>query len=262
MRFGLLILKLHLTPHCVFLLQVTPHWTGTMMLGDIFPWILYLCWLPVGWILYPVRCIWTSIHSLVHSSSGLVHINSNRYISNPNWLRLCNLYEFICSKNNSLGKGGYGEVFRGRNVHTQEEVAVKIVEKSDLTQKYIERELTFTKLSHKNIIRVLWTFEDKYFGYFVMEYCPYSNLNTFMKDRKIALGLCLSFMRNLAEAVLHIHQRNISHRDINPWNILVKRDEDGGYFLLLADFGLARDFPLSSTAFPATGNTGNIVTSL
>ena len=313
-----------------------------MLLEDIFPWIFYL-WYPVGWIIYPVHCIWTLIRSSIQSLSYPVCSNTNRYNSNhdtsnhnnsnhdnsnhdnsnhnnsnhnnsnhnnsnhdnsnhnnsnhdnsnhdnsnhnnsnhnnsnnnnsnhnnsnhnnsnPNLLTLGGVYEIEFLKKYSLGRGGFGEVFRGRNIHTREEVALKRVDRDNLTEKYLERELSFkTVFDHKNIIKFLWTGEDEYYGYFVMEYCPCGNLNTFMKDREIPLVLCHSFMRNLAEAVLHIHQKLISHRDINPWNVLVKQDEDGGYYLLLADFGLARYFPVTSSGILATGNTGNIFTSL
>ena len=120
---------------------------------------------------------------------------------------------------------------------------MKKVTNNSQTQTYIDRELTFmTKCTHENIVNLLWTAEDEYFRYFVMEYCPFGNLNTYMKDREISHGLCLSFMLNLGEAVLYLHRLNISHRDIKPLNVLVKED-GGGLHLKLADFGLARYFP-------------------
>ena len=189
-------------------------------------------------ILFWIRCLW-----------------------NPSLLRLGDCYEVDCSDKYLLGSGTYGTVWRGRNVRTPEEVAVKKVRRSSETRTFIQRELGFmTTCNHKNIIKLLWSGEDKFSRYFVMDFCPLGNLNEFTRNIEISLGLCFNFMRNLAEAVLYLHERNIAHRDIKPLNILVK--ENGGYFLLLADFGLARYFPTSSTGMCASHDTGNFVTSL
>ena len=175
---------------------------------------------------------------------------------NPNLLTLGDSFEVDQTTKNELGRGAYGIVFRGINIHTREDVAVKKVTRNSMTQTYITRELTFmTRCKHGNIIKLLWSEEDEYSRYFVMEYCPFGNLNNFMRDREISHGLCLSFMLNLGEAVLYLHKLNISHRDIKPLNVLVWENA-GGLYLKLADFGLARYFPVSSTGFDATRDTG------
>ena len=166
---------------------------------------------------------------------------------NQNLLTLGDSFEVDQTTKNELGHGAYGIVFRGTNIHTREDVAIKKVTRNSMTQTYITRELTFmTRCKHENIIKLLWSEEDEYSRYFVMEYCPFGNLNNFMRDREILHGLCLSFMLNLGEAVLYLHNLNISHRDIKPLNVLVKENA-GGFYLKLADFGLARYFPLSSS---------------
>ena len=167
-------------------------------------------------------------------------------------------FEVDQTSKNELGRGAYGIVFHGTNIHTKEDVAVKKVTRSSLTQTYITRELTFmTRCEHENIIKLLWSEEDEYSTYFVMEYCPFGNLNNFMRsrDKGISHRLCLGFMLNLGEAVLYLHQLNISHRDIKPVNVLVWENA-GGFYLKLADFGLARYFPVSSSGFDATQDTG------
>ena len=209
------------------LLQVVIPTAGSIMLQEI-----------LFWILFRIRRVWYK-----------------------NLLRLGDCYEVDCSERYLLGRGTYGTVWRGRNVRTREEVAIKEVRKSTETQKFIKRELELMeKCNHRNIIRLQWSCEDTFCRYFVMDYCPNSNLNAFMVNRKISLWLCLRFMRNFAEAVLYLHQKKISHRDIKPLNILVK--QNGGYYLLLADFGLARYFPSSSTGIYASPDTGNFVTSV
>ena len=158
---------------------------------------------------------------------------------------------------NELGRGTFGIVYKGWKINTQEEVAVKKVKISGQTRTYIKRELTFLKkCEHSNIVKLFWSGKDEHYAYFVMEYCPFGNLNYFMKNREISCELCLSFMLNISEALLYIHERNISHRDIKPLNVLVKEGGSGGFYLILADFGLARFFPTSSTGMNATHGIG------
>ena len=166
------------------------------------------------------------------------------------------LYEVDEIRNNELGRGGFGIVYKGRNIRTREEVAVKKVAISNATKKFVDRELQFmNKCKHKNIIKMFWSQGDNHVRYFVIEYCPFGNLNKFMKDKGIYQALCLGFMGDLGDAVWYLHHLYIAHRDIKPFNVLVKK-ENGEFILKLADFGLARHFPVSSTGFDATPDAG------
>jgi serine/threonine protein kinase len=174
---------------------------------------------------------------------------------NPDLLILQGPYEV--DRSCELGSGTYGIVWIGRHVQTRDEVAVKKVKVTELTKKFVDRELSLlSECHHRNIIKLLWSEQDNDCRYFVMEYCIHGNLNTFIKDKQISIGLCVKFMLNIARAVDHLHMLSISHRDIKPTNILVS-DQDG-YFLKLADFGLARYFPTSSSGIAASLNTGTL----
>ena len=65
-------------------------------------------------------------------------------------------------------------------------------------------------------------------------------------------------MRDITHGVRHLHcTLKICHRDIKPANILVQNDNDGrGPYMKIGDFGLARNFPESTSAISATGNVG------
>ena len=178
------------------------------------------------------------------------------YILHPDRLYLGDCYGADCS--DILGRGAYGVVMRGRNLCTQETVAIKEVIISEATTKFMTRELKFLNLfNHKNIVRFFDSKTRKKCIYFVMEYCQCGNLEEFVRNRPISLPLRHSFMCNLAKGMRYLHRKYISHRDIKPVNILVKNNHDD-YFLVLADFGLARYFPASSSGVEASVTTGNI----
>ena len=75
---------------------------------------------------------------------------------NQNLLTLGDSFEVDQTTKNELGRGMYGIVFRGTNIRTREDVAIKKVTRNSITQTYIKRELTFmTKCKHENIIKLL-----------------------------------------------------------------------------------------------------------
>ena len=84
-----------------------------------------------------------------------------------------NLHDFY-DLENSLGKGKYGIVKKGRHKKSGKEVAVKIVKKKELSLKDIEllkREIEVLKIcQHPNIIRFYDVFENSDYIYIVMEY--------------------------------------------------------------------------------------------
>ena len=155
-------------------------------------------------------------------------------------------YEVTCTQANQLGKGGFGRVFRGKRICDVTDIAVKIVDINRKTRTFIDREYCLMReCVHENIVK-LFHFERKQSSaYFVMEYCRHGNLNKFMKGNSVTFEQGLNFMINIATAVRFLHeQRFICHRDIKPDNILVT----DAIIAKLADFGLARDFNVSSYA--------------
>ena len=160
----------------------------------------------------------------------------------------------VCSEENELGRGSYGEVFQGINTKTQEGVAVKRVHTSVPKQK---RELEAMKsIHHENIVRLLYSEYRTPYMFLVMELCD-NDLNNFLLDITIPLTLCVKFMQNIAQAINHLHNEvNILHRDIKPTNTLVQQDEVSGYILKLSDFGLAKRIPQSSAPITNTAHVG------
>ena len=208
-----------------------------MLLKKLYSWLLVLLLKPLSWI-----------RMLINTASTWIRRQWNRDL-----LILKGPYEADRSK--VLGSGSYGIVLIGRCVQTNETVAVKMVAITDRTTIFVKRELKLlSKIHHPNIIKLLWSEANRSNQYFVMEYCIHGNLNAFIRNREISFGLCVKFMLDIAQAIDYLHKKRISHRDIKPANILVS--EDDGYFLKLADFGLARYFPTSSSLITATQGTG------
>ena len=102
----------------------------------------------------------------------------------------------------------------------------------------------WAQLDHPNCVKLLGvSFDPTEFYYLLCEYMPGGSL----LDRHNALRSqptpprpqtpqMLMEMRQIAEAMDHLHSKNILHRDLKSANVLVA--EDGR--LVVADFGLVR----------------------
>ena len=88
----------------------------------------------------------------------------------------------------------------------------------------------------------------EFFVYLILELCMLGDLSKFFKDQgRVSFERILKFMKDLGNGLDYLHtDRGILHRDLKPGNILVK-DEDSGYYLAIADFGLSKFLSGSST---------------
>jgi serine/threonine-protein kinase len=146
-------------------------------------------------------------------------------------------------------RGGMGVVYRARQVHSNKEVALKVVNSGDRCRALRELEVA-ANLEHKHLVGVNHVGEHDGSLYFTMKLAEGSlaerleqhSLRTAAptsaaeraqveRDRK----RLARFMAKVARAVDYLHGRGIIHRDLKPGNILLDAQDEP----LVADFGLA-----------------------
>lgn len=137
-----------------------------------------------------------------------------------------------------LGRGGFGVVYRARQLSVDREVAIRIdtrVLLDDRDQRRFLREAKAAgRLSgHPHVVEIYdaGVLADSR-PYLVMELCPGGSLacHAPMPPREVA-----EIGQKIADALAAAHDLGVLHRDIKPGNILVKRYGTVG----LAGFGLA-----------------------
>ena len=164
-------------------------------------------------------------------------------------------------KERLLGKGGFGEVWKAKNVHKNIDVAIKEVQINEQTKIFIEREKELMeKCDHRNIITFFDAIASGSIMNFILEYCCHGDLDSFFKgqEHRVSFEQCLRYMENIASGVEHLHDCKICHRDLKPCNILVQSASDGvtPTCLKVADLGLGRSLTASSSPAPMTANIG------
>lgn len=152
-----------------------------------------------------------------------------------------------------LGKGQFGTVKLGKNILTEEAVAIKILDKTDKSKfsfEMMRRELdilTFLanqRNSHQNIVRVYDIFETTKSIYIVMEYTDKGSLDSIMKNRKHSKEFNWDFIKpitlQICAGLEFLHSNGILHRDIKPHNVLLSKNGKDGCLIKISDFGLSQ----------------------
>uniref|UniRef100_A0A8C6P7T1 Serine/threonine-protein kinase CHK1 n=1 Tax=Nothobranchius furzeri TaxID=105023 RepID=A0A8C6P7T1_NOTFU len=142
----------------------------------------------------------------------------------------------------TLGEGAYGEVRLLVNRHTEEAVAVKVVDTSQSKEcaDNVKKEVCVHKmLNHPNIVKFFGHRKEGATVYLFLEYCTGGELfDRIEPDVGMPERDAHRFFQQLMSAVEYLHSLGITHRDIKPENILLD-DKDN---LKLTDFGLATMF--------------------
>jgi len=156
-----------------------------------------------------------------------------------------------------LGHGQYGTVREATLIGHDLFVAIKSVSKEKVKGNLtiLKRELDVMRaVDHPNLIKYYEAYEDERYIHIVMELCTGGDL----LDRMVAWGsvderqVCV-VMRKLLRAVLHLHEINITHRDLKPDNFLFA-SKDPESEIKIIDFGMSiHSYPLMEmTSFVGT----------
>ena len=151
-----------------------------------------------------------------------------------------------------LGSGSYGRVYLIKHNITNEEYALKVIDKKKLKQMYGETDIMKneiniqSKLIHENIIRLYNVYEDDNSINLIMEYAKNGNLFELLSKPENKNGFdeqrAFDYYIQVVNAVYFLHQNNIIHRDIKPENLLFGKEG----LLKLCDFGWAKELNLEN----------------
>ena len=148
--------------------------------------------------------------------------------------------ETKCGKPIELGTGSYGQIFLCRNKIDNNLYAIKEMNKNYLIQKLkslvpIYNEIYFqSRITHQNIVRLLYEKETEDNFYLIMEYADGGNLFNYIEKKKhLSEQESFKFFSQIANAVHFLHKNDLIHRDIKPENILLF----GNNLCKLCDFG-------------------------
>lgn len=157
-----------------------------------------------------------------------------------------------------LGHGGFGITYLATSSQANKQVAVKeffpsgycernvmtgyVSLKSDVSKyktKFTSEAKKISQLNHKGIVKVIEVFEENGTAYYVMDYIKGKSLLDLIRIKPYSVDESIDIIRNIAEALKHIHSKRMLHLDIKPMNIMI-RDSDN--LPIVIDFGISKTY--------------------
>ncbi len=143
-----------------------------------------------------------------------------------------------------IGSGSFGKVYYSKEIYSQEEFAIKIIDKnSKNTWELMKNEIDIMKITkHRNIVKFIDSYENSNYTFIVMEYLKHGSLSTYLyrKNFKLKEKVIAKVAKQVAEALYYLHKIGILHRDLKPENILISSKRDHDLYIKLTDFGLSK----------------------
>ena len=165
-----------------------------------------------------------------------------------------NLINYIIKK--QIGKGSYGQIFLVEDVHCNQYALKKIIACSESSIKKIKNELKIlldiqNSFSQLNVVSIYGITSQQldittHALYVLMELASSDWEKEILERKKLKQYYSeyelMSILFSLVKSLSILQQKNISHRDIKPQNILIFKDKKtGNKKYKLADFGEAKE---------------------
>jgi eukaryotic-like serine/threonine-protein kinase len=156
-----------------------------------------------------------------------------------------------------IGTGGMGEVYRAEDPRLARQVAIKVLRSLDtVALKRFQREArAVASLAHPNTLAVYDVGEDNGVSYLVSELLAGQTLRKRLHN-PLPLSDALAIIRQIADALMAVHEKGIVHRDLKPENVFVLPNGT----VKLLDFGVARPMTTTSPDVTPGGATPTVST--
>ncbi|HEY5914066.1 MAG TPA: protein kinase [Verrucomicrobiae bacterium] len=140
-----------------------------------------------------------------------------------------------------IAHGGMGMVYKARQVSLGRLVALKMLlfgahSSPGAVHRLRAEAMAAASLHHPNIVSIheVGFCEGQHF--LAMDYVEGRPLSALIAGRPLPPKRAATYLRTIAEAVHHAHERGILHRDLKPSNILIDQEDQPR----ITDFGLAK----------------------
>lgn len=153
----------------------------------------------------------------------------------------------LYSRQQSVGSGGIGTVYKGTQARLNRAVAIKEikdifhvfadVQREDIVERFIKIVQAQAALNHTNIIETLDIISDAEYPFVVTQWAPGGNLRRLIDgDGRPPLNVAMRYFLQILHALTAAHDAGLVHGGLKPENVVL--DQAGN--ALLTDFGISR----------------------
>lgn len=141
-----------------------------------------------------------------------------------------------------IGEGSFGTIYKGQNIRTKENVAIKVEPIRRGTKLLKNESIIYNHLnSCPGIPSVKWFGKDKVNYYMVINLLGESLQDLKNKNAYFSLKLTLQIGINIINLLKTIHDKGLVHRDVKPDNFLLGLNSKSSQIYII-DFGLCKPF--------------------
>jgi serine/threonine protein kinase len=158
-----------------------------------------------------------------------------------------------------IGAGGFGAVYRARQLPLERHVAVKVLPSKAMLDpariaRFEHEAALFQRLEHPNTVKLIDFGTGGGVPFIVMELLRGESLASLIeREGPQSEARTARVATDVLKALMEAHAIGIVHRDIKPANIFITRPAGDPFFVKLLDFGIAKETtadPVASTRRP------------
>jgi serine/threonine protein kinase len=144
--------------------------------------------------------------------------------------------------NRQLGKGGFGQIYLGRNIKENTPIAIKVEDSSNRSHLHAEFEILKEIQGGIGIPRIFKYRQGQKHNYLIMELLGKSIEKLFSENEKcFTYKTIFQIGYQMIERIQYVHYKGYIHRDIKPGNFVIGRGEKNKIIYII-DFGLSKKY--------------------
>ncbi len=148
---------------------------------------------------------------------------------------------------NVIGRGGMGEVYEATHLSTNEEAAVKLLQRNFFADphtiaRFSREAKAAAAMDSPHVVRVVEVpSEDSPIPYLAMERLRGEDLASMLRrERRLSSRDLARLLRQVGAGLDAAHASGVVHRDIKPQNIFLARKDEGSPTWKVLDFGVSK----------------------
>ena len=144
--------------------------------------------------------------------------------------------------NKILGKGGFGQIYLGRNIKEDFPIAIKVEENGNRSHLYLEYEILKEIAGEEGIPRIYKFRQGHNHNYLLMELLGKSIDKLFSENKKhFSYKTIFQIGYQMIQRIEYVHSKGYIHRDIKPGNFVIGK-KDKSKIIYIIDFGLSKRY--------------------
>ena len=144
--------------------------------------------------------------------------------------------------NRQLGKGGFGQIYLGRNIKENIPIAIKVEENGTRSHLFLEYEILQEIQGEEGIPKVYKFKQGHKHNYLIMELLGKSIDKLFSEcNKNFSYKTIFQIGYQMIQRIEYIHSKGYIHRDIKPGNFVIGKG-DKSKIIYIIDFGLSKRY--------------------